>query len=85
MEGFHFVDEPQVISPLHNSIIRPEDLMSQAGSNSSSSSSSSSMRRTDAHIKAAITSLEARQLKEWIRRENEACKKEFKEELPKGN
>ena len=52
-EGFHSVDE-QVISPLHSSLIQPEDSVSQTGSNSS-------RRRKDAQIKAATASLQAKQ------------------------
>ena len=76
-EGFHFVDE-QAISPLHRSLIQPEDSVSQTGLNSSSSSS---RRRKDARIKAASRSLQAKQLKERIKKENEAREKEFREEM----
>ena len=64
-EGFHSVDE-QVISPLHSSLIQPENSVSETGSNSSSSSS---RRRKDDQIKAAIANLQAKQLKERIKRE----------------
>ena len=76
-EGFYSVDE-QVISPLHSSLIQPKDSVNQTASNSSSSSS---RRRKDAQIKAAIAILQAKPLKERIKRENEAREKEFREEM----
>lgn len=46
-----------------------------------SSSSSSSKRRRDAEIKASIASLQAKQLAERVKRDNEVREQEFQEEM----
>ena len=76
-ETWHLVDEC-VLSPLHGSVeVTPEDSVSNASqvnsghSGTSSSSSSSSKRRREAKIKAAISSLQAKQLAERVNRDNQ--------------
>ena len=78
---WHLVDKT-VISPLHgNSEVTPDDSISQVDSGHSKASSSSSRRRKEAKVKAAIASLQARQLAERVRRDNEICEQEFQEEM----
>ena len=88
-ESWHLVDEC-VISPLHSSLeVTPEDSVrvSQVDSgrsralSSSTTSSSSSKRRRDAKIKAAIENLQAKQLAERVKRDNEVREQEFQEEM----
>ena len=84
---WHWVDE-SVLSPLHRSFeVSPEDLVSNASqvnsghSGTSSSSSSSSKRRREAKIKAAISSLQAKQLAERVNRDNQVRELELQEEM----
>jgi len=89
-ESWHLVDEC-VISPLHSSLeVTPEDSVSRVSQvdtghpkalSSSTTSSSSSKRRRDAKIKAAIASLQAKQLAERVKRDNEVREEEFQEEM----
>ena len=89
-ESWHLVDEC-VISPLHSSLeVTPEDLVSRVSQvdsghsralSSSTTSSSSSKRRRDAKIKAAVASLQAKQLAERVKRDNEVRELEFQEEM----
>ena len=86
-ETWHLVDEC-VLSPLHGSVeVTPEDSVSNASqvnsghSGTSSSSSSSSKRRREAKIKAAISSLQAKQLAERVNRDNQVCELELREEM----
>ena len=89
-ESWHLVDEC-VISPLHSSLeVTPEDSVSRVSQvdsgrsralSSSTTSSSSSKRRRDAKIKAAIANLQAKQLAERVKRDNEVREQEFQEEM----
>ena len=89
-ESWHLVDEC-VISPLHGSLeVTPEDSVSRVSQvdsghsralSSSTTSSSSSKTRRDAKIKAAIASLQAKQLAERVKRDNEVREREFQEEM----
>ena len=81
---WHSVDEC-VISPLRNSPeISPEDSISQVPSQNDSfkskSSSTSSKRKREARIKAAVANLQAKQLAEQVKRENQVREEEFREE-----
>ena len=88
-ESWHLVDEC-VISPLHSSLeVTPEDLVSRVSQvdfghlralSSSTTLLSSSKRRRDANLKAAIASLQAKQLAERVKRDNEVREQEFQEE-----
>ena len=89
-ESWHLVDE-YVISALHSNLeMTPEDSVSRVGQvdsghsralSSSTTSSSSSKRRRDAKIKAAIASLQAKQLAERVKRDNEVREQYFQEEM----
>ena len=80
-----------MISPLHSSLeVTPEDSVSSVSQvnsghsralSSSTTSLSSSKRKRDAKIKAAIASLQAKQLAERVKRDNEVREREFKEEM----
>ena len=74
---WHLVNE-SVLLPLHRSFeVSPEDSVSNASqvnsghSGTSSSSSSSSKRRREAKFKAAISSLQAKQLAGRVNRDNQ--------------
>lgn len=78
---WHLVEET-VISPLHgNSEVNPDDSISQVDSGHSKASSSSSRRRREAKVKAAVASLQARQLAERVKRGNKIREQEFQEEM----
>ena len=86
-ETWHLVDEC-VLSALHGSVeVTPEDSVSNASqvnsghSGTSSSSSSSSKRRREAKIKAAISSLQAKQLAERVNRDNQVRELELRDEM----
>ena len=74
-----------MIFPLRNSPgISPEDSISQVPSQNDSvkskSSSTSSKRKREARIKAAVANLQAKQLAEQVKRENQVREEEFRKE-----
>ena len=80
MNGWHLVDE-YVLSPLHSEAeVTPQDSVSQIGSEKSKSSSTSSKRSLEgAKRKAAVATLQAKQLAQQAKRDNEVREQELLE------
>ena len=80
MNGWHLVDE-YVLSPLHSEAeVTPQDSVSQIGSVKSKSSSTSSKRSLqEAKRKAAVATLQAKQLAQQAKRDNEVREQELLE------
>ena len=80
MNSWHLVDE-YVLSPLHSEAeVTPQDSVSQIGSVKSKSSSTSSKRSLqEAKRKAAVATLQAKQLAQQAKRDNEVREQELLE------